>query len=146
MMPPEPPHFDPTRAALGGRSCTWLHVADGDTLRVQGSTLITVEDRVRLLGIDAPERGEDGWGAAREYLAGLVRGHGLVLEGVSPGVLTRGRCNRILAHVWADGVHVGWAMCLAGWSRSAHDWGVGHWTEHLDQAAAWAVWAGLPRS
>ena len=63
MMPPEPPHFDPTRAALGGRSCTWLHVADGDTLRVQGSTLITVEDRVRLLGIDAPERGEDGWGA-----------------------------------------------------------------------------------
>jgi endonuclease YncB( thermonuclease family) len=50
---------------------------DGDTLRHEGQ-------RLRLWGIDAPERGEAGFAAARDTLARLIDGQPLACDVIDP--------------------------------------------------------------
>ncbi len=50
------------------------YVFDGDTLRLKG-----IKQRIRLWGIDTPEKGEKGADAARDALNKLVRGKRLEL-------------------------------------------------------------------
>lgn len=52
-------------------------VVDGDTFYLEG-----VETRIRLWGVDAPERSEHGYDEATEALAGLVSGEALSCEHV----------------------------------------------------------------
>lgn len=49
-------------------------VIDGDTLvcRISLGFHVTLTVPIRLLGIDTPERGDDGWAAARDHLSALV--------------------------------------------------------------------------
>lgn len=56
------------------RAGTVTGVTDGDSCKVLVDLGYRVlhQTTVRLLGIDAPERGEDGWGTAREYLGRLL--------------------------------------------------------------------------
>lgn len=96
-------------------------VVDGDTLRVDG-------ERVRLIGVDAPEirsaacaeerrRGE----RAKAMLAHLVAGHVLSLQRDGTD-----RYGRTLAVVLADGADVNAAMISSGhavaWTGAKHDW------------------------
>jgi len=53
--------------------CAALTVVDGDTLKAG-------DDRIRIMGIDSPERSEAGYGAARGALARLVEGQRIVCE------------------------------------------------------------------
>lgn len=145
ILPPPPPVLHHASLAWAGQPCTLLSVADGDTIRVQGGPLITIEDRIRLLGIDAPERNEDGWALSRELLGSLVRNREIRVEGIHAGTLTRGRCNRILAWVWVDECLVNWQMVMHGLARSAHDWGEGTHTAALDAAEAYARSRGFPQ-
>lgn len=77
---------------------------------VDGDTLIAVRDdvqeRVRLIGIDAPERGRPGADAATAWLAGEVLGRDVYFE-YEVDRPTRDRYGRLLAYVYrADGFDV----------------------------------------
>ena len=86
-------------------------VVDGDTLRARigGSN-----ERVRLIGVDAPERGECYYDRATELLRSLAQGTAVKIEGdetQSP----RDRYGRILAYVvLPDGVDAGLVLLERG--------------------------------
>lgn len=94
-------------------------VVDGDTLWVR-STDLTLDGlpagasrKVRLHGLDAPERCQ-AWGPeAARALAGRVLGRAVRVEG-----LGHDDHGRLLARVWRDGEDVGVALVQAGhaWS------------------------------
>ena len=72
------------------RAGTVSYVIDGDTIILEG-----VETRLRLWGIDAPERGEDGYEEARNALYRMVQGKRITFI-----ELDRDRYGRIVARVF----------------------------------------------
>jgi len=103
-------------------------VTDGDTVKVHAPGL--PELRVRLLGIDAPESGQDFGKVAKRVLADKVMGRELLLH-------TRGldRYGRVLAKLLCDGVDVNLAMVREGLA-----WHYAHYasTQHSGDAALYA--------
>ncbi len=97
-----------------GPRCTVLRVVDGDTLVVRRDGR---KERVRLLYINTPERGRDGFEDAARALRSLVdRGEiRLAFEAEKSG--RRDRYGRILAYVISDGRNVNVEMVRAGWTR-----------------------------
>jgi len=126
-------------------------VVDGDTLRVRYRPSRPLEESVRLLCVDTPERGEPGYAEARTALEGMVRGKRIRLEFEHLGAPGRGRgtvpgsagapsrCRatspdaegvrdhygRLLAYVVADGVNVNVELVRGGWSRYERGYGEG---------------------
>jgi micrococcal nuclease len=104
-------------AVLGGAAappvplpdCVVGRVVDGDTFYCRDGR------KVRLLGVDSPERGQGpAWREAREALVRLApAGRRVRLEG---DVATRDRYGRLLAWVWAGGTLVNEAMVRDGWA------------------------------
>ncbi len=91
------------------------HVVDGDTLDVRldggGST------RVRVLGIDTPERGECFAHKATVTASGLARGKRVTLIGDRTQD-TRDRYTRLLAYVWLPrGRDLGFQLVIRGLAR-----------------------------
>jgi len=86
-------------------------VVDGDTLRarIEGST-----ERVRLIGIDAPERGECYYSRATELLRTLAQGTVVrILDDSTQGA--RDRFGRLLAYiVLPKGIDAGQALLMRG--------------------------------
>jgi endonuclease YncB( thermonuclease family) len=94
--------------------CTFAYLAtsDGDTIKgvvvqeveswVFGRHRVEREERVRLPGVDCPERGEEGWDVCRDWTRVWCEAH---LK--TPGTLTahmREKYGRLLAYVvGADG-------------------------------------------
>ncbi len=91
------------------QEATVIRVVDGDTIvaRVEGR-----EERVRYVGVDAPEVGREATGEpaacggeeARAANESLVAGMTVELE---RDVSDRDRFGRLLRHVWLDGSLVG---------------------------------------
>jgi micrococcal nuclease len=81
-------------AAPSGDVWTVTQIIDGDTVDVrQGSTT----ERVRVVGIDTPERGECGFGSASNALGALILHEQVVL---TPGARDdRDRYDRILRYI-----------------------------------------------
>ncbi len=75
-------------------AATVLFVIDGDTIEV---SLDGRNERLRLLGIDAPEMGECGYDEARSALIELVDGIDIRLEA---DVSDRDQFGRLLRFVW----------------------------------------------
>lgn len=92
-----------------GPGAAWVvRVVDGDTLDIDDG------DRIRILGIDAPETGpspECGGLEASAFLASAVENGRVALE---YGPACRDRHGRLLAHVRAGDVLVGLRMLAAG--------------------------------
>ena len=92
-------------SAPSGEAATVVHVTDGDTIVVQ---LDGVRERVRYVGVDAPELpnvetgrpAECGAEAARAMNADLVDTAEVVLV---RDVTDRDRFGRLLRHVWIGG-------------------------------------------
>lgn len=96
-----------------------VKVIDGDTLEVlEGNT----KTRVRLYGIDAPERGQDFSNRSKEFLASLVAGHDVrVIQ------IRKDRWQRVVGEVFLpDGSYVNARMVEEGWA-----W---HFTLYSDDA------------
>ena len=74
-----------------------FQVVDGDTFIISGG------DYVRLLGIDAPEKGEEGYHEATDFLRNLSEGKVVVL--ISEGA-NRDRYGRLLRHVFINDTNV----------------------------------------
>ena len=86
-------------ANAGGRttSASVLAVSDGDTLSVMAGRK---REKVRLIGIDAPELGQSPWGSrARAYLRELVAGSGNSVA-LEFDVEKRDQYGRLLAYAW----------------------------------------------
>jgi len=79
----------------GPLSARVLSVHNGDTITVQ---LEDRKEKVRLIGIDAPELDQDPWGIqARDALRGLVDGKTVRLE---TDITLRDQYRRLLAYVY----------------------------------------------
>jgi endonuclease YncB( thermonuclease family) len=88
-----------------------VRVADGDSLAVARSSSAP-EEKIRLHGIDAPERGQPWSRRAREALSERVFGKVVRIDPVE-----RDQHGRLVAEVWADGERVGDAQV-----REGHAW------------------------
>jgi micrococcal nuclease len=89
-----------------------ISVADGDTVTVM---LSSKEEKVRLIGIDAPELGQIPWGAeSKKYLNSLISSSGSKVR-LEYDVEKRDKYDRILAYLWTtDGTLVNMSMLKNG--------------------------------
>ena len=91
------------------------HVIDGDTVgvRLRSGRL----ERIRLIGIDTPERGECFFGHATARARQLSLGKAVVLRG-DASQATRDRYGRLLAYVWLPGGRdLGLQLISGGFAR-----------------------------
>ena len=124
-----------------------VDVIDGDTIKVIYKGKV---ERVRLLRIDTPERGEPGFDEAAETLTkllqgGVTYGDGMGIHSIGPGVPNtfpvrlefeydaeeRDRYGRLLCYVWCRGRQVNRYMILFGHSTFVSTYGTGKYAEHL---------------
>ncbi len=70
-------------------------VTDGDTIKVLDSS--KVQHKIRLTGIDAPEKGQPFGNASRKHLASLVAGKDVRVESSKTD-----RYGRVLGKVWVQ--------------------------------------------
>lgn len=92
---------------------TVARVVDGDTIDLSDGTT------VRLIGIDAPERGVCGHGEATSRLRQLVEGKAVTLV---PGARQdRDRYGRLLRYVEVDGLDVDLTMIREGHATARYD-------------------------
>ncbi|HGP1599998.1 TPA: thermonuclease family protein [Salmonella enterica] len=97
--------FSPAvQATLTGRV---VRVIDGDTVVVLAAP--ATEVRIRLAGIDAPEKGQPFGQRARQFLASRVAGRVVEISGDR-----RDRYGRILGTLWADGRDINAELVCSG--------------------------------
>ncbi|MCP5205220.1 MAG: thermonuclease family protein [Pseudomonadales bacterium] len=127
-------------------------VIDGDTIKVLDAD--QTEHRVRLSGIDAPERGQPYNKASRKHLASLVAGKEVFVETTKQDIY-----GREVGKVWVQPsdcpscgktLDVNYAQVLAGmawWYRyyaeeeSPEDHGRYESAEDEARARGWGLWA-----
>lgn len=76
---------------------------DGDTVSIRTSSfwgLVVKTEKVRLIGIDAPEFNQEPWGKkAKRHLKKLISDNDWIVN-IEYDVLHRDKHNRILAYLW----------------------------------------------
>ena len=82
-------------------------VIDGDTIDIGNES-------VRLLGINTPERGEQGYEEAKEFLGQLVLGKNVTLEFVGE---RQDKYGRILAYVFLNNTNINVKMIENGFEQ-----------------------------
>ncbi len=89
-------------------------VVSGNTLEVIDSrSVVPVLQKVRLLGISAPDLKQNPWGIqAKGYLEQLSLGKEVLIES---DVEQSDRYNRVLAYVWLDGVLLNEQLVKSGY-------------------------------
>ena len=105
----------PTAGAQQPVPAVVTEVVDGDTVDAQlgdGSTL-----RVRLIGIDTPERGECGTDGATAYMEQIVLGRSVLLVGDPTQDAIDGFGRSLFYIDRDDGLDVGQEMIRAGWAE-----------------------------
>jgi endonuclease YncB( thermonuclease family) len=96
-------------------------VADGDTFTMESET---GKVRVRICGIDAPERGQPGYGQAAGVLAAMIERKTVHCLQVGEGTVCDGRSkptnrDRIVAQCFLDKLDIAEEMAKSG---TACDW------------------------
>ena len=127
---------------------TVVNIVDGDTIDVRGAG---GEERVRIIGIDTPERGECGFTEASAALSAIIQGKNVELLGGARD--DRDRYDRLLRYVDLDGADAGLELVKAGWATARYDSRDGY-GRHLredayvaaDAATAHACAAAHPQS
>lgn len=114
-------------------ACRLVRVIDGDTIEVdcEGD-----RERVRLLRIDTPERGEPGFAQARDALEALIGAGPVELEFEIPGEIARDKYERLLAYVRVGGENLNVAMVAEGWSPFWTNFGRGRHAAAFERAEA----------
>jgi endonuclease YncB( thermonuclease family) len=119
-----------TTAAPAVQALTVTEVIDGDTVDLSSG------ERVRIIGIDTPERGDCGFDQATAHLSSLVAGKTVTLmPGARDDVDRYGRLLRYV--VTSDGVDVGLAQIQADMAISRYDSRDGY--GHHDREAAYVA-------
>jgi endonuclease YncB( thermonuclease family) len=96
-------------------------VADGDTFTMESES---GKVRVRICGIDAPERGQPGYGQAAGVLANMIEGKTVHCLQVGEGTVCDGKSkptnrDRIVAQCFLDKLDIAEEMAKSG---AACDW------------------------
>jgi endonuclease YncB( thermonuclease family) len=122
-------------------------VVEGRAIAIDGDTLTIARRRIRLAGIDAPEKGQRCGGARGEYdcgeaatraLAALVRA-----TSVECRAEDRDRWGRIVARCQAGGRDLGAEILRAGWARAARGAPAGYAALEAEaRAARRGAWQG----
>jgi micrococcal nuclease len=106
------PDSGPAPSAGERLACRVTKVVDGDTIEC------AEVGRVRLIGIDTPERGQAPFGAqATRALKEMLQG-GRRIE-LETDVELRDRYKRLLAYVWVDGRMANWLLARSGWAQQS---------------------------
>ena len=108
---------DATSAAESGRFThrgTVVRVVDGDTVDVRLTS--GKRERVRLIGIDATERGTCFSSQASSRARALALLRKVVLRGDATQD-TRDRYGRLLAYVWVSGRDLGYQLVAGGFAK-----------------------------
>jgi len=89
-----------------------IAVNDGDTVTIN---MDSREHRCRLIGIDAPEMGQEPWGErSREHLRKIVK-DGQWRVFVETDIVKRDKYERLLVYLWTeDGMMINERMILEG--------------------------------
>ncbi|MEQ1856191.1 MAG: thermonuclease family protein [Longimicrobiales bacterium] len=96
----------PVRATT---ECTITRIVDGDTL------ICEPVGRVRLVGIDTPERAQEPFGdRATEALEAMIPEGGVVQ--LEPDAEDRDQFDRALRYVWVEGRMLNWVLVRAGYA------------------------------
>jgi endonuclease YncB( thermonuclease family) len=114
---PEPEEPEPEQVAVPAGTWTVTNIVDGDTIDVRSSD--GTEERVRIIGIDTPERGECGYGEASEALGNIVVGEQVTL--VAGARDDRDRYDRILRYVDVGETDVGLVLLELGLAIARYD-------------------------
>ena len=86
-----------------------VSVTDGDTIKVFNSEKGQV--KIRLFGIDTPEKAQPYGQAAGKFLASLIAGAVVEIESV-----TKDRYGRTVGIVWDSGTNINQEMVRAGYA------------------------------
>ncbi|MEM1402967.1 MAG: thermonuclease family protein [Pseudomonadota bacterium] len=86
-----------------------VSVTDGDTVRILSAD--KTEHRVRLTGIDAPERGQAFGTASRDHLSSLIAGKAVFVESSKTD-----RYGRILGKIILDGRDINLEQVESGYA------------------------------
>ncbi len=95
-----------------GEAATVVHVSDGDSLIVDRNG---IEEQVRLIGINAPERDECFGDESRAQLEALVMGQSVTLV---PDAEPVDQYGRLLRYVYAGGEFVNRALVAGGFAMA----------------------------
>jgi micrococcal nuclease len=101
---------------VAGDRAEVVGISDGDTIRVELAD--GTRERVRLVGISAPERDVCGFAGATEHLRRALEGERvqLIPDSSQP---RRDRFGRLLAYVErTDGLDAGGEQVLRGWAHA----------------------------
>ena len=123
----EPPSADVTKT--NSQETTLVRVIDGDTVVV---SVDGKEERVRLVGIDTPEKGTCGFAEATRALELLLSSTKVGL--VDAGVSDRDQFDRLLRYLEIDGSDPGLELIRAGLAEAAYDSRTGY-PRHLREDA-----------
>ena len=131
------PHPVPKPAPEPGKisQATVQRAVDGDTIA------LTNGEKVRLIGIDTPERGQCGWAEARALMSGYVAGKTVVLRQSANN--TKDRYGRLVRYVEVDHHDVGLLMIKAGRAVARYDSRDGY-PHHFREKTYWAADAKSP--
>jgi hypothetical protein len=90
-----------------------VNVVDGDTVD------LSTGERVRIIGIDTPERGACGFQEAADALAAMVTGKAVVVTAGARDDVDK--YGRILRYIDVDGTDVGLALIQQGLAIARYD-------------------------
>jgi endonuclease YncB( thermonuclease family) len=104
-------------------------VADGDTFTMESET---GKVRVRICGIDAPERGQPGYGQAAGVLSNMIEGKTVHCLQVGEGTVCDGKSrpksrDRIVAQCFLDKLDIAEEMAKSGTARDWPKFSGGHY-------------------
>ena len=85
------------------------YVVDGDTVEIEGG------ERVRLIGIDSPERGEPYYSEAKNQLTTLVLNKQVRLE---KDITDKDRYGRLLRYIYVDDLFINVEIVKLGYAKS----------------------------
>jgi len=111
-----------------------IRVIDGDTI------VLKDDERVRLLGIDTPERGQYYFEEARERLSEMVDGKEVLLETDKE---ERDKYDRLLRYVWINKTLTNLELVREGYARTFMLEPGDKYFEELVAAESWARESGL---
>lgn len=122
--------------ALGATEGRCLRVTDGDTITIDAGG---GKEKVRLIGIDAPELQQEGGREARQYLAKRILNRRVTVEGE-----TRDRYGRLLGTVYLGAENINLSLVREGHAWDYKAYSAGPVYTRAEQAARTArrgLWA-----